>query len=76
VRTWKLGEICEHDTLGRKCEICERDDDIQELACSAREVLKAIDGYGCGFEYRSEFWDAIERMRGTVENHPAKEPQA
>lgn len=31
MRTWKLGEICVHDTLGRKCELCAAEDDIADL---------------------------------------------
>lgn len=31
MRDWKLGEECTHGRLGRKCDVCARDDEIAEL---------------------------------------------
>lgn len=43
MRTWKIGEICEHGSLGRKCEICQRDDEIKELRALLEEAIPYVE---------------------------------
>tara|TARA_R110000803_G_scaffold43701_7_gene93048 strand:+ start:5527 stop:5892 length:366 start_codon:yes stop_codon:yes gene_type:complete len=56
MRQWKLGEICQHGSLGRQCELCSRDDDNAELAemiVDLREQLAAAER-------------EIEKLRGAM----------
>ena len=38
MREWKHGEVCSHGSLGRKCEICWRDDEIAALRARAEKA--------------------------------------
>lgn len=42
-RTWAIGQVCEHDTLGRKCDICLRDDEIAFLRADLAAIKSAND---------------------------------
>lgn len=49
-RQWKLGEVCEHDSLGRKCEICERDETIKTLRDAIVKARAWLDCLPSGLE--------------------------
>lgn len=42
-KKWELGEVCYHGGLGRKCEICGRDEVIQDLYVKISALQALVD---------------------------------
>ena len=55
-RDWKLGEVCEHGSLGRKCDRCDRDEDIAELR-EDRTLLLAVLKAAREIDIAEEGWE-------------------
>ena len=64
-KVWKFGEVCEHGSLGRKCEICE----LQFLLTKQAEIIekseKALNNFSSGGtqEWRDQAEEALDAIR-------------
>lgn len=70
-----MNDICEHGSLKRKCEICERDEQIAALRAEVERLLKIqelVEDYKIADrlnEKRKELETEVERLREALEEY-------
>lgn len=56
-------EVCEHNSIRRSCEICEKKEEIGQLRTELKNFLAAFDEYFCrGWILREDSLDAKQAM--------------